>query len=164
MIWGWGLLIILALVIWNYWIWDRFEEYNLSKICQEEIKMILKSPSTAHFSNLRKIGNNIVTYDVDAQNSFWALIRGTYLCNLDTVSWEKKIFSVDWLDDIESIDEKSVKLCVTKATLGTDFSDCLFEGQRAKLREKTCNEARELNEQGLLSWEHVDNICSSLWF
>ena len=164
LVWAWGLLTIFLLIAWNNWLGNRIEEGNLWKQCQEEIKLMLKSPASAQFSNFMKIWDNIVVYDVDAQNSFWALIRTTYLCNLGPSMFnEQRVFEVEWIEDIESIDVIDVELCIKNWILGYNFSDCLFEAQRAQLREKTCNEAKELYQQGLLSGEHVNNVCASLW-
>lgn len=62
---------------------------------QEFIKMQLKAPSTAEFQSysdeLVKYGNGTyqVTMDVDAENSFGAKIRSTYVLNLQLRSDNK---------------------------------------------------------------------------
>lgn len=155
-------LTLVSAVVWNSGLREHFEDKKIAKQCQEKILSVLKSPSTAQFSNFIKISNSICVFDVDAQNSFWAMIRTKYLCNLDPVPFEKEILEIKGIENIEEIGYVKIKTCITKATLGENFSNCLYEAEREKLREKTCNEAIELSKQWYLSWEDVNNICSSL--
>lgn len=63
---------------------------DLMIMCQEKVKDILKSPSTAKFPNILNWGfrreKNIVTISsyVDAQNGFGAEIRSTFQFTIDT--------------------------------------------------------------------------------
>lgn len=75
------------------------------------------------------------------------MIRTKYLCNLDPVPFEKEILEIKGIENIEEIGYVKIKTCITKATLGENFSNCLYEVEREKLREKTCNEAIELSKQ-----------------
>lgn len=53
--------------------------------CQDFVKRLLKSPSTAHFSETSSTGENpawTVRGAVDSDNSFGAPIRNTYVCRI----------------------------------------------------------------------------------
>jgi len=61
------------------------------KFAKNEISLQLKSPSTAKFSacitepSKQYLGRFIATGDVDAQNSFGAMIRSPYVCKVTTL-------------------------------------------------------------------------------
>ena len=56
--------------------------------CQQVVKKNLKSPSSASFVGVPVANGNIITGQVDAENSFGAQIRSTFQCTIideDTV-------------------------------------------------------------------------------
>jgi len=92
-----GCLVILGLIIFFVIIFafigsngdDKKEEVNPTCrqahiISQTYVKRILKSPSTAEFSDYKCMGKYptyIVRSEVDSQNSFGAMIRNIYIVN-----------------------------------------------------------------------------------
>lgn len=71
-------------------------EYQV--IAQDAVKNKLKAPSTADFDNLKvlkdKSGSVLITGTVDAQNSFGAKIRNSFMVTVDA---NKQVSSVNFL-------------------------------------------------------------------
>lgn len=60
------------------------QRYAAISACEDWVKDKLKAPATAKFSNSRASGTGpwTVTGDVDAQNSFGAMIRTSWTCSI----------------------------------------------------------------------------------
>lgn len=71
-------------------------EYQV--IAQDAVKKKLKAPATADFDNLKvlkdKSGSVLITGTVDAQNSFGAKIRNSFMVTVDA---NKQVSSVNFL-------------------------------------------------------------------
>ena len=62
------------------------EQQQAIRFCQERVLSQLKAPGTAHFvTGFYSEGKRLVVGEVDAQNSYGALLRGTYGCDMDGV-------------------------------------------------------------------------------
>lgn len=97
---GCGLLV--ALIFGGALVWTVFDggdsaddEGQLSEyMCQQFVKDRLKAPSTADFSDEDHTNSGdhqwIVTGVVDAENSFGAMLRSSYRCEL-------KVDGEDWI-------------------------------------------------------------------
>lgn len=92
-----GCVIIgILFIVYSVWVYFQdgerpIEQYieqshiqELGEKCKTNILDKLKAPGSAQFSNLRNIGERFIVYDVDAQNSFGALLRSSYLCDLES--------------------------------------------------------------------------------
>ncbi len=82
---------VFAAILIGGWIWaavfpedDRGTDLGAIDACHQAVKERLKSPASAKFSNDRAAetaeGQWTVTGAVDSENSFGAMIRGTYSC------------------------------------------------------------------------------------
>ena len=79
----------------TFWLWfwklNTTDDTNIKQEipirCTYEIKETIrnqyKSPSTVDFVECKTVPNWWVTWYADAQNSFWATIRSSFLCNRD---------------------------------------------------------------------------------
>lgn len=109
-----ALIIILLMIIGSFGKKDRVSNNYTNKdqsnlayhMCQGYVKVALKSPSTAEFPpfqsyNAQYDGYNkyLVSGYVDAQNSFGAMLRTSYTCNIEqdksTGSWHLIDLKVD---------------------------------------------------------------------
>lgn len=127
-------LILVSAVVWNSVLREHFEDKEIAKQCQEKILSVLKSPSTAQFSNFEKLSNWNMFYDVDAQNSYWAMIRETYLCKREQL----------WCNSEPELFLKSM-----------DSS----ERERYVEDWHYCEIARESYQEWTISWDSVDLLC-----
>lgn len=125
-----GLGLFAIVIVYRGW----QEDNKPKEECKQKILSVLKSPSTAQFSNFEKLSNWNMLFDVDAQNSYWAMIRSSYLCKIDQPSC---------LDLPELYVEKM------------DVSD----RERYSTRWNNCVEARDFYKKWTLSWEHVGVFC-----
>jgi len=71
---------------------DTPSKYEVQAVCEEWVKKQLKAPGTAKFSDHATSGGPIswtVTGSVDAENSFGALLRSSWTCDirLDGDTW-----------------------------------------------------------------------------
>lgn len=127
-------LILVSAVAWNSGLRRYFEDKKIAKQCKEKILSVLKSPSTAQFSNFEKLSNWNMFYDVDAQNSYWAMIRETYLCKREQL-WcnsEPELY----VEEMDASDRKRY------------LEDWHY-----------CEQAREYYQEWTMSWDSVDLLC-----
>lgn len=78
---------------------DGGGEYGARDVCEQFVKDRLKSPSSADFSDTQTTGSGdhwTVTGSVDSENSFGAMIRNTYVCEVEHTSGDNwRAVSVD---------------------------------------------------------------------
>lgn len=124
-IWVWGGVCLFFLVVGLPWRLFGESYWGLKidqKECKNAIKSTLKAPASAQFSNFEKIENGDFWYDVDAQNSYGALIRSSYVCEK---VWEKifakqiENWSKDWYrsfvkkkNEAKDFMEKQIESCI----------------------------------------------------
>src|SRR5262245_38063453 len=82
-------LAVVGLIVWAISAKQNNPETTRSntaaQACEDAVKDQLKAPSTAKFTNERYTDSDpswLVTGDVDAQNSFGAMIRSHFTCDL----------------------------------------------------------------------------------
>ena len=127
--WVWfcmiGLFLTFIGTVFYTQVWrEYFEHKRVVSLCQKEIKAVLKSPATAQFSNFQQIWDNLVAYDVDAQNSYWALIRGKFICNPYTEMGKSKILDIHGIN-ISDFSVSTIEDCIALDDWGKGFSECL---------------------------------------
>lgn len=62
--------------------WEK-NKYGWQVMCEDAVKERLKSPSTAKFSEWKRVNvweNGYISWSVDSQNWFWATIRSNFIC------------------------------------------------------------------------------------
>jgi hypothetical protein len=65
---------------------SKQDEATAIKNCKEAVRQRLKAPGTARFVSAHYVsGEFAVVGEVDSQNSYGALVRGTYGCKMDGV-------------------------------------------------------------------------------
>lgn len=88
--WGWiATAVAIAALIACFGDFDRSDPeppaFDHVTACQDEVLSQLKAPATAEFVGSDRITEGevgvMVTGEVDAQNSFGALIRSSYICS-----------------------------------------------------------------------------------
>lgn len=76
---------------------ENLQQSNAKFECQEKVKRLLKTPSTAKFPsilehNFTNLGNATIRVDsyVDAQNLFGATVRNNWTCTIDLTDYDTK--------------------------------------------------------------------------
>ena len=119
-----GLFLAFIGTVFYAQVWQYFEHKRVVSLCQKKIKAILKSPATAQFSNFQQIWDNLVYYDVDAQNSYWALIRGKFICNPYAKKGESNILDIHDIN-ISDFSVGTIEDCMALDDWGEGFYECL---------------------------------------
>lgn len=80
------LLICFVMMLFSKPSKPKLDEWTAQVSCESAVKQLLKSPSTAEFSGwirvLNSDGTYTVTGNVDAQNSFGAMLRSSFSCTV----------------------------------------------------------------------------------
>lgn len=157
---------ILSLTSILFFLWDDIFP-PLKNECKKTISETLKTPSTAKFSNFKKIGENIGIYDVDAQNGFGTYLRNTYLCTNETFLGTNPALSVKHLKGIEDLSENNISACIKKSMLSDEenvFDKCIEMEihllQKKLTNEKNCQDAKDFFEKGDIDQETLNFFCN----
>lgn len=78
---------------------DYYDSFEVKDIAEQAVKVSLKAPSTAKFieavSAKNKKGGWDVYGEVDAQNSYGAMLRSKYCCTMHRVGDKWKVDKID---------------------------------------------------------------------